>query len=67
MLVLTLSPDQQLHIGDEITLNFERKFDPVLQRCAIPHHSKAVTVAITAPRDIAILREELVDSPEDTP
>lgn len=65
MLVLTLSPDETLHIGDNITLCFERKADPILQKCGIPDHSKNIRVEINAPLEIPVFRYELLHPVDD--
>lgn len=52
MLILTIKEGQLLHIGDNIKIEFNRKtdFDPLCNR---------VSVAISAPKEVTVLREEL--------
>ena len=59
MLNLKIKEGELLHIGDSITLIFERHQDPILAKAGIPSHSKQVKIGIDAPRHIKILRSEL--------
>jgi len=52
MLVLTLEDGEAVHIGDDIKL--------VIDRCIDDGNS--TRLGIEAPKDIAILREELIDN-----
>ena len=61
MLTITLKEDEQLYIGDNIILSCQRHQDPLLKRCGNPSLTKQVKVAIDAPKEVKILRSELLD------
>jgi len=57
MLTLTLKAGQKLHIGDDVTVQFMRKVD---QEGMV--RKKLLAVAVDAPKEVTILRSELVDT-----
>ena len=61
MLTITFEEDEQLYIGDNIILSVHRHQDPLLKRCGMPCDTQMVKVAIDAPREVKILRSELLE------
>lgn len=51
MLVLTLKPDEQIHIGDDIVLTLTRILD-----------TGRVKLGVEAPPEVTVLREELLSN-----
>lgn len=60
MLTLTIKDGQSLRIGDDIKVEFNRKRD--LDR---PH--SRIYVSISAPKEVVILRQELLEKPQPKP
>jgi sRNA-binding carbon storage regulator CsrA len=62
MIYLTLQEDEQLYIGDNITLSIHRHQDPLLKRCGMPCDTQQIKVAIDAPKTVQVLRSELAST-----
>ena len=55
MLILTRRPTQSVHIGSDVIVT------------VMEIRGGQVRIGITAPRDVAIVREEIVNSPRPAP
>lgn len=60
MLTITLNEDELLHIGSNVTISCYRHQDPLLKRSGVPSDTKQVKFVIDAPKDVKVLRLELV-------
>lgn len=59
MLIVTLDDMEKLHMGKEITLQFERRGHPFSQAATRSGRSQQVNVRIDAPSEVTIIRQEL--------
>ncbi|WP_123636596.1 hypothetical protein [Marinobacter sp. R17] len=59
VLILTLDEMEKLHIGADVTIQFERRKRPAVVEGAKRLKSRQVQVRIDAPEEVFVIREEL--------